>query len=286
MSLPRKAYRVAWIGPDTDSCQYVLDRFLASCAQLGYEPQITRAQSIDVRCVADQDRIVLSSVNRADYPHETIEALTISGNIVPWGVITGSWHLGSRRSGQGTVTHWQQPWFRWWDSWLGWFFPEAARPGSLTTTAFSPIVTPLDYALPSGAVIASPCNSHLAILCACENTASLLHQQATHAGWSASVCRTMVDLRSLTCPPERVMWDDTFLPCLPQESLDQAVDELLGRIEQDTPAARLITSIGAENLHLWPALQKRGCVDVLVKPGAALALSNLLFYDFSQRQLA
>ena len=285
--MPKKAYRVAWIGPESTAIQYFLDRFKTSCTRLGYEPRIMRTTLADAD-IGDQDRILLSSLNRADFPFETSAALEVSGTIVPWGVVTDSWHFGSRRSGPAAITHWQQPWFRWWDSWFGWFFPEAARPGSLTASAFSPIVTPLDYALPCGAAaIATHHDSHLAILSACRNTAHMLGQQATQACWTSSVCQTLAELAVLDSSPDRVVWDDTLLPCLPGESLDQPVHELFGQLEQLVPIDKLITSIGAENLHLWSALQERGCVDLIVKPGHALALSNLLYHhDASQRQLA
>ncbi len=111
MLLHERNYRIAWIGV-LGPCDYVLERFRGCCDQLGIASDVRRSTLLDPGVLHDCDRIVLTSNTRAHYPDDAVQRLTTSGQIVPWGVVTSSWHLGSRRSGAGMVTHWQQPWFR------------------------------------------------------------------------------------------------------------------------------------------------------------------------------
>ena len=291
MSQPQSAYRIAWIGPETGPCDYVLERFIGCCNQMGIQPHVERSDSLELERARDCDRILLTSNNRALYPDREVATLMTTGQIVPWGVVTGSWHLGSRRSGQGIVTHWQQPWFRWWDSWLGWFFPEVARPGSLVANGFGSLVVPLDYAMPPAALPVTASDHRVAILSACRQTADMLTRQAVHSGWTAQTYSSWDDclsaINSKTIPkPELVVWDDSLLPCLPGIDLAEAVEKLFSLSERLDPTTRLVASLGFENIQLWSALSKRGWVDMLVKPSAALGLSNYLFYQALQRQVA
>ena len=284
MSSPQPDYRIAWIGLEAGPCDYVLERFIGCCKHMGIQPHVDRTDCLDLERVRDCDRIVLTSNNRACYPDREVESLTTTSQIVPWGVVTGSWHLGSRRSGQGIVTHWQQPWFRWWDSWLGWFFPEVTRPGSLVTNGFGSLVVPLDYALPPAAMAVAPSDHRVAILSACRQTADMLIRQAEHCGWTArgyaswDECLSAINA-TISPKPELVVWDDSLLPCLPGIDLAEAVEELFSQSERLDPATKLVASVGFENIHLWSALSQRGWVDMLVKPSAALGLSNYLYYQ-------
>lgn len=284
-------FRLAWIGSENGACDVVLDRFLQSCEQLGYAPNIYKANQLNLNDLADRERIVLVANNRADYPVDAIAQLTTRPNIVPWAVVTNSWYIGSRRSGQGAIAHWQQPWFRWWDSWIGWFFPDVARPGSVMHNAFSPVVTYSDHAMPHGLAISPSTHHKLLVLCACRQTAELLSLQTKHAGWTAHVFHSVHDLlRSeyvqVGHMPELMLWDDSLLACLPNANSAESVDDLVGRLVQLIPASRLIASVDLQHLDLWPLVQKRGCVELLVKPSHALALSNLLFFRSSPKHLS
>lgn len=273
----KTARKVAWVSPDGKSCRPLLDSLNRYCEDIGCSLDVCETETFRPEQYSDRDRIVLVAPSRAAYPQDEVAWLTTSTNVVPWGVVTESYYMGSRRSGQGPVTHWQQPWFRWWDSWAGWFFPEFVRPGSLMANAFSPVVTPLDYATPTITPQLSSGGQRLAIVCSCRQTASMLQQQAAQAGWSALIHRSIADF--LAAGPkaiEDIVWDDSVLPSLPGVELNESVDELMNRLTKAAPATRLIASIGLENLYLWPTLQKWSGCEVLVKPSHALALSNYL----------
>lgn len=273
----KTACKLAWVSPDGKSCRPLLDRLNRFCEDIGCPLDVCETETLRPERCSDRDRIVMVAPSRAVYPREEVAWLTTSTNVVPWGVVTESWYMGSRRSGQGPVTHWQQPWFRWWDSWAGWFFPELVRPGSIMANAFSPVVTPLDYAAPTIAPQLPAHHCRLSILCSCRQTACMLQQQTAHAGWSAQTHRTITDFLAAGQNTLRdIVWDDSVLPSLPGVALNESAGELMDRLTNAAPAARLIASIGLENLFLWPTLQKWSGCEVLVKPSHALALSNYL----------
>lgn len=280
-------FRLAWIGPDDRTCRYLLDRITSECQAQALQATVFKAHRLELDRLPDQDRLILVSANRSDYPHEAVDSLTTTDNIVPWGVVTSSWHCGSRRSGDGPVTHWQQPWFRWWDSWIGWIFPQVIRPASRVVNAFSPIVTSLDYAQ-AGHVQPSPITDQaIAIVCACANTAGMLSAQAHHVGWRTQLIESLkqfsIDERD---QPDMVLWDDSMLPCLPSLDLSTVIDKQFRSLLTQVPATQLVVSLGLEHLDLWPRIQSYGCPDILVKPSYALALSNLLSHRTAQRQVA
>lgn len=275
--LPKKSYKLAWIGPEVPNCQTVLDRFVNCCDQLDIQSVVTKMQSLRFEEIGNQDRLVLVAPSRAAYPDDAIRQLTTRSHIVPWAVVTDSWHIGSRRSGEGNVTHWQQPWFRWWDCWSSWFFPEVSRIGSHMASAYAPVISPVDYATPAHTAL--PCDNarNAVIFGGCQLTTDMLSQQVRHAGWTATV-HASVDDSIEVGQDDSLVWDDSLLECLPHNDLSHAVDVLLTRLTELVPASRLITSLDLEHLHLWPAMRERGCIDLLIKPSPALALSNCLYF--------
>ena len=283
IALAKRVFRLAWVGPDSGECANVLRDFERCCRQLDIETDISIAPQLVLEDVGDRDRVILSSVTRAEYPREAIHFLTTGSHIVPWGVVTDSWHLGSRRSGEGAVSHWQQPWFRWWDSWFGWFFPEWARPESVVPAAYGPIVTALDYAQPGepySRPVATDCQ--LAILCSCRKTAELYERQALHVGWVPRLYRSLTEfVADSQSTPELLVWDDSLLSVLPAmtdvDSAQSAIEQI-GQLSRIVPAQRIIAALDLEHLHLWHACQASGIVELIVKPSYALALSNYLHY--------
>ncbi len=169
---------------------------------------------------------------------------------------------------------------------LAWFFPEVARPGSLVPTAYSPIVTPLDFAVPSGQGAMTSVGRRLAVVSACRNTADMLAKQAAQAGWTADAYTAVPQSWSSThAAPELVVWDDSLLPCLPRfrccscRATDQPTKELQSQhTNYWVDWLRESVSLALAASH--------GCVDLCVKPSAALGLSNYLFYQTVQRQVA
>lgn len=282
--LPR-TYKLAWIGQE-DACSYLLERFEQCCASLDIQPCVTRRRALsldDADDLCNQDRLVLVSPTRSDYPDDAVHWLTTRPNIVPWGVVTSSWHTGSRRSGQGVVAHWQQPWFRWWDSWSSWFFPEYARPNGTSINAFAPIVMPVDYASPTASLPTRDSGKSVAIVGSCPLTVALLSQQAEHAGWQASVYRSTSELLDCHQRPDAILWDDSLLACLPGVDHSQTAIQSISELTHAFPGSSLIVSVDLVHLYLWSGLQKQGCVDLLVKPAAGLGLSNCLWFRATKR---
>lgn len=144
----RSSLKIAWVGRTNAECAPLLDRLQQVCYANGTTLNVDQFQDMAWNCSAagDADRIVIACDNRLDYPWQLVAQLQSAENFVPWGVVTGQWHAGERRTGIGPLTHWQVPWFRWWDGWYSWFFPERARPGALCPTQFDAITLPLDLA--------------------------------------------------------------------------------------------------------------------------------------------
>jgi hypothetical protein len=280
------AYRIAWVGPDSDDCEFLLNRFTLACADLDLEPCVDRTYTFDFAGCCQSERIVLVSGSRADYPETAVRVLETTTNIVPWAVVTNSWHIGSRRSGVGPVTHFQQPWFRWWDSWFGWFFPAAARLGSQSPAVFAPIVTPLDMALPTVPIASGIARTEtppaVALICSDPLTADMLRCQAKHVGWTAQVYRAIDDFEGAVqsqAAPDVVLWDDSVLPCLPAGYSVLTETDHWHRVWKIAPAAACVVSLSEANLHLWPLLRMDDSVELLIKPSHALGLSNFLSFQ-------
>ncbi len=288
MALP-SCYKLVWIGPDQPACEHLLERFRVTCSALGVTPSIVRASDIVWEQIAKADRLVLVAPSRAEYPARLVEALNSSPNIIPWGVVTTSWHVGSRRSGDGVAWHWQQPWFRWWDAWFGWFFPEVVRPAGRIEASHRPVIAPVELAQGAHS-LARPMSEHsVAIVCACKATAQMLASQAHQVGWRSHVYRSFDHLLDATEPQtanshDALLWDDSVLSCLPNTASSELMLEQLSKLTiycnaraaRTSSIPRIVASLDLEHLDLWPLIASRGHEDILVKPSFNLGFANYL----------
>ncbi len=296
--LVANALHVGWIslldgsidGSLDRPCAALLRRVQAQCDASNQELVIVHrhlSSTTEPLAMDDQlqsmDRIVIASETRLAHPWSMIDQLQRTELACPWGVVTGHWHAGSRRTGIGPATFWQQPWYRWWEAWYGWFFPALARPAALVTNQFAPVTTPLDLAMPATRLSPAEHSSHLdslaprghlLILCACPQAAQGWQLMAEHVHWQSTVRRELSADEAFKY--DAVLWDDSLVPCLPQrEEMVQAVAQCQ-HIHRLASHAKLIVALNLGHLDIWPALSAVGASDFLIKPSPGLPLCDYL----------
>lgn len=307
---------MAWVGPENDQCGQLLTRVRHHCSATHRELVLIPLTEIDWKALdlSSVDRLVLACETRLDYPWQTISTLqscehSVSWSNVPWGVVTSDWHAGARRTGLGPVTHWQVPWYRWWEAWFGWFFPDLARRGSLCPTQFEPVTLPVDLATPSrhaGAALGSleakdkPDSKNLLVVAACQQTAQAWQLMAEHVGWNSSFLRaekfatehllaaqsvssvSISEVHRTRREPdwpreiECVLWDDSALDRMPGSDVQIQSVAYCKSIRACYPGAPLLAALTLGHLTLWPALRQVGVSDFFIKPSFGLPLSDYL----------
>ena len=286
--------KIAWLGSADGECAQLLERIGQVCAAHGKKLQVEHlpVAEWDSPSARDADRVVIACETRLDYPWQTIAALQSQGVYIPWGVVTGVWHAGSRRTGIGTVTHWQLPWYRWWGGWRGWFFPELSRSGSLCPSQFELVTLPIDLATPSTArmsatagisheITAENAHQNLLIVAACQQTAASWRSVAEHVGWNSEVVRA-VELGEIASAyecahaPEVILWDDSCQDRLPQSVEMQQSCEQCSVLARRFPGVPIIAALTLGHLAAWPQLRAVGVSDYFIKPSHALPLADYL----------
>lgn len=308
--MPRQGLHVAWLGDPAGECGQLLQRVATVCSERG-RPLTVDHLSIDdwERAVASTaDRIVIAAETRLEYPWHAVARLRSWQACAPWGVVTGLWHAGSRRTGIGTVTHWQMPWYRWWDGWHGWFFPELARPGSLSPAQFEALFLPIDlatpaepssraFALPGPRPEGSRCgdsdrergDKKLLIVSACSQTAQTWRLEAERAGWAASVMRHGASAQEYGPPPATLLWDDSCQDRLPgiartEAFRTEAALEQCRRLARCYVGVPIIAALALGHLGWWPQFQAAGISDFIIKPSYGLPLADYLVYHTAAYQ--
>ncbi len=306
--------KLVWIGAPNGPCSSLIDRVSEECAAhhqsliLKTVPALESLSAHEQAGAIEQwkdvllgaDRIVIACEARIDEPWLTIEQLQKLQSQVPWGVVTGAWHAGARRTGMGPPAHWQLGWYRWWDGWRNWFFPELARPGSLCESQFAGVCLPIDLATPSTcADLPNGDKSNtsttdglpakkLLIVHACDQTSAAWQLQAEHVGWSAErvhILQLSADLMKLNHGSgddrnfDCLLWDDSCLdrnvdahPSANALQIEQQFKQLASAAAYATSCAAL--AVG--HLHLWPELQRAAVNDFFIKPSHAMPLCDLL----------
>jgi hypothetical protein len=293
--------KIAWLGSATGECAQLLERIRqdSSVHTRHIHIDIHRLEQWDSAATRDADRIVLVAKTRLDYPWQTIAQLQTSQSHIPWGVVTGVWHAGSRRTGIGSVTHWQLPWYRWWDGWRGWFFPEFVRSGSQCPTQFEPITLPIDLATPSAREWSArpPSNGSLPgevrsavksllIVSACQETAATWRLSAERAGWSSTVAHPR-DLAVVLedagrRDPSALLWDDTCHDRLPGNAPFGQSCVQCQMLARRFPGVPIVAALAIGHIAAWPQLKAAGVSDFFIKPSHALPLTDYLVSTCSQ----
>lgn len=310
-------FHLTWIGPTDGHCAPMLERVREVCFAQGrrlrehYEPLDSAVlhaslQSPDSPVVAWADRIIIACETRLDYPWRVVELLERLDSPVPWGVATGSWHAGSRRTGVGTVTHWQLPWYRWWDGWYGWLFPELSRPGSRCVSPYEPVTLPIDLATPAAAeavrLEGGSSYRNILIVAACPETRQAWQLAAARVGWnsqaespsemdseakrSVRATRNAATTRNATAratlqtaaPPDCILWDDSCQDRLPgsRPVLDQACRQVDG-LRRRHPGVPIVVGLALGHLPSWSELKRAGASDFIIKPSFGLPLADYLW---------
>ena len=304
------ALRLAWLGSADGGCARLLERVAKTCLIFNWKLDVTYLQhgncNEQVICDAARaaDRIVIPCETRLDYPWQTINALQSLDASVPWGVVAGVWLAGSRRTGVGATAHWQLPWYRWWDGWRGWFFPELASSSSLCWTQFEAVTVPIDLATPSRPALpasslaaSSSRDRKLLIVAACRETATTWGLEAERAGWNYRIAHpsdltglrpALQQAEAMLSQPDCILWDDSCHDRMPtnieriaQSSLSAADDfeQALAQcrlLKQRYADAPLIAALALGHLAHWPRLQTTGVDDFFIKPSHALPLAEYL----------
>lgn len=301
-------FQLTWIGPTDGPCSELLERVGQTCALRGRrlrvhtEPLdsallIPALQSCDSPVIAWADRVIVACQRRLDYPWQILEQLERLDASVPWGVVTGPWHAGSRRTGIGAVAHWQLPWYRWWEGWYGWLFPELARPNARCAAQFEAVMLPIDLATPAMTAAVSPGARpatepiiellpgpprQIVIVAACRDTAEAWQLSAAWVGWDCKheypwqASEPMAEADAAI--PDCVLWDDSCQDCLPggDPRLPQACRQIAA-IKRRYPDVPIIAGLMEAHLPARPELQRAGASDFLVKPSFGLPLADYLW---------
>lgn len=291
---------IAWVGAGSGPCAGLLERIRATRSIHGrpVRVEIFNASDWGAAAQGQHARVILASLTRLDYPWQAIAEYERANLGIPWGVVTGLWQAGSRRTGIGAVSHWQMPWYRWWDGWRSWIFPELARPGSLCSAQFEAITLPIDLASPSLVQAKHAGRGHLVIVAGCRETAATWQEVAQAAGWQTS----QVNPREWTEDaaagggqrgPAAILWDDSCQDRLPTAALPggpgrasqahsqsqlmpQSVDQCR-RLARSYPGVPIVAALAVGHVAAWPDLQAAGASDFFVKPSHALPLAEILW---------
>lgn len=292
--------RLAWIGP-CEATSPLLDRLNSACLSYKIDLLFDRFDTQDWQYsdLALVDRIIIASKSRIDHPWQDIERLQRwPSRSAPWGIVVDLWHAGSRRTGIGPVPYWQLPWYRWWDGWHGWFFPERSRVESLCATAFDAISLPIDLATPPKSIASSSqlpvaMAGHLLIIAACGLTADAWSLSANRAGWSCQVVHPRLfedsdkSFAAIQLEPDAILWDDSCVDRLPVDSTGQLNfgNESLARNRGSAaiflatelfPNAPLVTALSVGHVHAWSDFKRLGAEELIVKPSFGLPLTEYL----------
>lgn len=288
-------FKIAWLGPADGQCAQLLERVQQVCSARLWRLQVDHVSisDWDGSGACDAQRIIIACETRLDYPWQLISAKQTCDVFIPWGVVTGVWHAGARRTGIGTVTHWQLPWYRWWDGWRGWFFPELARPESLCRSQFESVTLPIDLATP---MLARPtilpeqaigwtkygnASRHLMIVADCQQTATSWRLVAEQVGWSATIARAceLAELHLAAEPariPDVILWDDSCQDRLPHIAAMQQSIEQCKSLARRFAGVPIIAALTLGHLSAWPQIQAAGVSDFFIKPSHALPLADYL----------
>lgn len=287
--------RLAWLGPLDDPCGQLVERVRQRCHATQQSLQVTQlhGETLGGDALSSADRLVLACEARVDYPWRAIMSLQGLEQTVPWGVVTSVWHAGSRRTGIGTVSHWQLPWYRWWEGWSNWFFPEQSRPGAVCPTQFEAVTLPIDLATPSAIARISTASrskfsetaptvtaNHLLIVAACAETGQAWQLMAERAHWSAAVLRPGEAVVGRTHNQRTrvtgVLWDDSSLDRLPGGDSRAQARARCSTLRQMYPEATLLVGLTLGHLAMWSELQSAGASDFFIKPSFGLPLTDYL----------
>lgn len=307
-TISRGTFHLTWIGPTDGQCAGLLARVDETCSRLKRRLRVhaepidspllaSALQACDSPVTAWADRVIIACETRLDYPWRVIEELERLDAAVPWGVVTSCWHAGSRRTGIGPVAHWQLPWYRWWDGWYGWLFPELARPAARCRTQFEPVTTPIELATPASSPLAGPGAPfpnepifevmpgparQILIVAACPETSQAWQLMAAEVGWDSIAQHPQQIEESIEQPAatalDSILWDDSSQDRLPGGGthLQQACRQIAG-LKRSYPRVPIVASLSLAHLSAWTELQRAGASDFIVKPSFGLPLADYLW---------
>lgn len=313
----RGTFHLTWIGPTDGQCASLLARVDQTCSRLKRRLRVhaepldspllaSALQACDSPVTAWADRVIIACETRLDYPWRVIEELERLDAGVPWGVVTSCWHAGSRRTGIGPAAHWQLPWYRWWDGWYGWLFPELARPTALCPTQFEPVTMPIDLATPASRPLAGPGAPfpdepilevmpgparQILIVAACAETSQAWQLMVARVGWDSLVqhpqqtAEAMAEQRAAA--PNCILWDDSSQDRLPGGGppLQQACRQIEW-LKRSYPRVPIVAAVSLAHLSAWMQLQRAGASDFIVKPSFGLPLADFLNAEMQREQRA
>ena len=292
--------QIVWVGSTTGQCAQLLGCIETACHHLGWtwelnviDRDIPKLREELEQQLAFADRLIIADENRYDYSHQLIHDLHRQSGIVPWGVVTGLWQAGSRRTGLGLTTYWQMPWYRWWDGWCDWLFPEFARSAAFCGSQYDPLILPIDLAA-SASTITRPAesrsNSQILIVAACAATGAGWQLSAHRAGWHATCVhpqRLDEALGWAECVPHLIVWDDSCWDRLPgQRVSQQQMWDQHRELSERFPRVPMIVGLQQSNLAQWctwrledsPANRQplSWAWQWMIKPSHTLPLANRL----------
>ncbi len=253
-------------------------------------------------------RIVVACQDRVGYPGKLMAQLSEQYPEIPTALAVDSWWDGSGRTGLGRTSHLVMPWYRWWDSWVGWLDGSESQlldpcPGS---SAHSRLSRPAR---------AQPTRQPLAMV---GRGLIVANCKATAAGWVqlAQQCRLDAISRSprefyltnsidpkvsvgarVPPAPDFILLDDSSLDTTPSysESLSPLSPDNLAPGHEDAhlmrlvqaakhrfPDAILCAAVSVPRWRSWERALASGAHEIIVKPNSGLALRRILAERLAQ----
>jgi hypothetical protein len=318
---PDGCLRVAWVGAAAACFDWLLERAAREAQQVGLEFQLERFEHSQLPCALASlpDRLVIGCTTRLGYPWQSVRCLqgtppsALDPQPIPWGVVTDTWWDGARRTGIGAVSHWQQPWYRWWDGWREWFLPDIPD-ATIGGAAFAPVLSVSDSWLPRSETPptrTAAAVGRLVLVCECHETAVTWQAIAAQVGVDTQWWRNPQTAPNHAHAVRWILWDDSRLAtagtglsqaateCATADTADtadgmqpaalgeadaeaalrrreaHAMQECLALREQ-FPEARLLAACAFPRWDFWQALERAGVDELIVKPSSGLGLAAVL----------
>ncbi len=284
---------IAWNGPN-DGCYGWIRRRVEQATTIA----TFHAHDLDAILSTPQcTRIIVAVRNRLDYPWQLVRRLEQQSQVLPWALLVDNWWDGARRTGIGNPGHIIWPWYRWWEGWFPWLYPERCIASHNTAQLFSPVHAPIDTQRAIGfnqsttqqqvssKRFSMTSEKPLLIFAGCSTTAESWRECAKLVGLQTRVFRSPeawleMSMKSDAAHTGCLLIDDSAYLDAPVQQQVNRMNEDIQAIVAQYPNCPLVIAANMPRWSDWNLWSSSGACEIIAKPAYGVPLCQFLNSTF------